>query len=135
MLLVISAVAVGFPVVVAQTENPLTAEVTLSAFLWTFIGALLFILGGWLKKSPPESFKGYKAIQTLIVALFVSLISIAFNIPPAEALTQLEQWIAAFIQLATSTGLIALIEFWRLAIWRRLHPQQAQTTDTGSPNP
>jgi len=117
--------------VVAQAETPPETTVTLSAFLWTFIGALLFILGGWLKKSPPESFKGYKAVQTLIVALIVSLMSIAFNIPPAEALTKLEQWIAAFLQLATSTGLIALIEFWSLAIWRRIHPTQT----TKPPNP
>jgi hypothetical protein len=49
----------------------------------------------------------------------VALISIAFNIPPAEALIMLNQWIAAFIQLLTSTGLIALLEFWYKALLRR----------------
>jgi len=50
----------------------------------------------------------------------VALISIAFNIPPAEALAILNQWIAAFLQFVTSTGLIALFEFWHKALWRRI---------------
>jgi len=118
------AFTVAIPVVAAQAE-PATTGVTLSAFVWTFVGALLFILGGWLKKTPKEDFSGLKAVQTLVIALLVSLISIAFNIPAAEALSMLDQWIAGFIQLTTSTGLIALIEFWRQVIWRRLHPAQA----------
>jgi len=124
------AFTVAIPVVVAQGE-PVTTGITLSTFVWTFVGALLFILGGWLKKTPAETFSGSKAVQTLIIALLVSLISIAFNIPAAEALSMLDQWIAGFIQLTTSTGLIALIEFWRQVIWRRLH--QAQMA-TGPPN-
>ena len=119
---------VAIPVVNAQTEAaPVMPD--LATFIWSFVGALLFILGGWLKKTPAETFSGSKALQTLVVALIVGLISIAFNIPPAEALTMLNQWVASFLQLATSTGLIALIEFWRLAIWRRLHPT------TGIPSP
>ena len=91
----------------------------MSVFVWSFIGALVYILGGWLKQTPQENFSGRKALETLIIALVVALISIAFNIPPAEALTLLNQWIAAFIQLLTSTGLIALVEFWYKALWRR----------------
>jgi len=83
----------------------------LSVFVWSFIGALAYILGGWLKQTPQENFSGRKALETLIIALLVALISIAFNIPPAEALALLNQWIAAFLQLLTSTGLIALSEF------------------------
>jgi hypothetical protein len=60
------------------------------------------------------------------MTLLVPLISIAFNIPPAEALALLNQWIAAFIQLLTSTGLITLFEFWYKALWRRT--QTVQTT-------
>ena len=100
----------------------------ISAFVWSFIGALIYILGGWLKQTPQENFSGSKALETLIVALLVALISIAFNIPPAEALAQLNQWIAAFLQLATSTGLIALLEFWYKALWRRT--QTIQTAKT-----
>jgi len=91
----------------------------MSVFVWSFIGALIYILGGWLKQTPQESFSGRKALETLVIALLAALISIAFNIPPAEALSLLNQWIAAFIQLATSTGLIALLEFWYKALWRR----------------
>jgi len=91
----------------------------MSVFVWSFIGALIYILGGWLKQTPQESFSGRKALETLVIALLVALISIAFNIPPAEALGLLNQWIAASIQLATSTGLIALLEFWYKALWRR----------------
>jgi len=64
----------------------------------------VYILGGWLKQTPQENFSGRKALETLIIAILVTLISIAFNIPPAEALALLNQWIAAFIQLLTSTG-------------------------------
>jgi len=121
MLWFVIIFVVAIPTIMAQTESEPTLP-SASVFIWTFVGALLFILGGWLKKTPAEPFSVYKAIQTLIVGLIVSLISIAFNIPPEQALATLESWVAAFIQLATSTGLIALIEFWRLAIWRRLHP-------------
>jgi hypothetical protein len=95
----------------------------LNAFIWTFIGALIFILGGWLKKNPPEDFSGRKALETLVIALIVALVSIAFNIPPAEAMTLLNQWTADLLQLATSTGLIALFEFWYKTICRRIQPQ------------
>jgi hypothetical protein len=98
----------------------------LSVFVWSFIGALVYILGGWLKQTPQENFSGRKALETLIIAILVALISIAFNIPPAEALTIVNQWIAAFLQLLTSTGLIALFEFWYKALWRRT--QTVQTT-------
>jgi len=98
----------------------------ISVFVWSFIGALIYILGGWLKNTPQENFSGRKALETLIVAFLVALISIAFNIPPSEALSLLNQWIAAFIQLATSTGSIALLEFWVKALWRRT--QTIQTT-------
>ena len=83
----------------------------LNVFIWTFIGALIFILAAGSKKTPPEDFSGRKTLETLIIALLVALISIAFNIPPAEAMTMLNQWTADFLQLATSTGLIALLEF------------------------
>jgi hypothetical protein len=99
----------------------------LSVFVWSFIGALVYILGGWLKQTPQENFSGRKALETLVIAVLVALISIAFNIPPAEALTLLNQWIAAFIQLLTSTGLIALAEFWYKALWRRT--QVVQTAE------
>jgi hypothetical protein len=95
----------------------------LKVFLWTFIGALVYLLGGWLKHTPKEDFSGRKALETLVIALLVSLISTAFNIPPAQALAQLEQWLAAFVQFLMSTGLIALIDFWVKAIWRRSIPQ------------
>jgi len=91
----------------------------LSVFVWSFIGALIYILGGWLKQTPQENFSGRKALETLAIAVLVALISIAFNIPPVEALALLNQWIAAFMQLLTSTGLIALFEFWYKALWRR----------------
>jgi len=100
----------------------------MSVFVWSFIGALIYILGGWLKQTPQETFSGRKALETLVIALLVALISIAFNIPPAEALNLLNQWIAALTQLATSTGLIALLEFWYKALWRRA--QAMQTTKT-----
>jgi hypothetical protein len=104
------------------------ADRMISVFVWSFIGALIYILGGWLKQTPQENFSGSKALETLVVSLLVALISIAFNIPPAEALALLNQWIAAFLQLATSTGLIALLEFWYKALWRRT--QTIQTTKT-----
>ena len=91
----------------------------ISVFVWSFIGALVYILGGWLKQTPQEDFSGRKALETLVIAILVALISIAFNVPPAEALALLNQWIAAFIQLASSTGLIVLFEFWYKALWRR----------------
>jgi len=69
-------------------------------------------LGGWLKQTSQEDFSGRKALETLVIVFLVALISIAFNIPPVEALALLNQWIAAFLQLLTSTGLIALFEFW-----------------------
>jgi len=100
----------------------------ISVFVWSFIGALIYILGGWLKQAPQENFSGRKALETLVITLLVALISIAFNMPPAEALSLLNQWIAAFIQLATSTGLITLLEFWYKALWRRT--QTMQTTKT-----
>jgi len=100
----------------------------ISVFVWSFIGALIYILGGWLKHTPQVNFSGGKALETLVVALLVALISIAFNIPPVEDLALLNQWIAAFLQLATSTGLIALLEFWYKALWRR--SQIIQTTRT-----
>jgi len=127
---VVTTVAIPVVAVAAQGE-PVTTGITWSAFVWTFVGALLFILGGWLKKTPAENFSGSKAVQTLVIALLVSLISIAFNIPAAEALSMLDQWTTAFLQVTTSTGLIALIEFWRQVIWRRLHPTQMAT---GPPN-
>ncbi len=96
----------------------------MNVFVWSFIGALVYILGGWLKNAPQESFSGRKALETLVVAFLVALISIAFNIPPAEALALLNQWMAAFIQFVSSTGLIALFEFWYKALWRR-----TQTTE------
>jgi len=99
----------------------------LSIFVWSFIGALIYILGGWLKQTPQESFSGRKALETLIIAVLVALISIAFNIPPAEALAILNQWIAAFLQFVTSTGLIALFEFWYKALWRRTQTTQSTT--------
>ena len=92
------------------------------------IEALVCILGGWLKQMPQENFSGRKALETMVIAVFVALISIAFDVPPAEALTVVNQWIAAFMQLATSTGLIALLEFWYKALWRRA--QTMQTTKT-----
>jgi len=98
----------------------------LSVFLWSFIGALVYILGGWLKQTPQENFSSRKAVETVVIAVLVALISIALNIPPVEALALLNQWIAAFIQLLTSTGLIALLEFWYKALWRRT--QIMQTT-------
>ena len=98
----------------------------LGVFVWSFIGALVYILGGWLKQTPQENFSGRKALETLVIAFLVALISIAFNIPPAEALALLNQWISAFIQLLTSTGLIALLEFWYKALWRRT--QTIETT-------
>jgi hypothetical protein len=91
----------------------------ISTFVWSFIAALIYILGGWLKQTPQEAFSGRKTLETLIIALLVALISIAFNIPSSEALALLNQWIAALLQLLTSTGLIALLEFWYKAIWRR----------------
>ena len=100
----------------------------MSVFVWSFIGALIYILGGWLKQTPQQNFSGRKALKTLVIALFVALVSIAFNIPPTEALTLLNQWIAAFMQLATSRGLVALLEFWYKALWRRT--QTIQTTNT-----
>jgi len=102
----------------------------ISAFVWSFFGALIYILGGWLKQTPTESFSGRKALETLVVALLTALMSIAFNIPPAEALALLNQWTAAFIQLATSTGLIALFEFWYKALWRRTQAAEATATDS-----
>jgi len=100
----------------------------MSVFVWAFTGALIYILGGWLKQTPQESFDGRKALESLAIALLVALVSIAFNIPPAEALALLDQWTAAFMQLATSTGLIALVEFWYKALWRRSQTvQPAQT--------
>jgi len=101
-----------------KSEGGERAEM-LSVFVWSFIGALIYILGGWLKQTPQENFSGRKALETLIIAVLVALISIAFNIPPAEALTILNQWIAALLQFVTSTGLIALFEFWYKALWRR----------------
>jgi len=98
----------------------------LSVFVWSFIGALIYILGGWLK-TPQENFSGKKAVETVVIAVLVALISIAFNIPPVEALTLLNQWIAAFVQLLTSTGLIALFEFWYKALWRRTQAVQTKT--------
>jgi CDP-diglyceride synthetase len=98
----------------------------LSVFVWTFVGALAYLFGGWLKHTPQEDFSGKKALETLVIALLVTLISIAFNIPPVQALAQLEQWTAALIQFATSTGLIAVIDFWVKALWRR-RTQQPQT--------
>jgi len=92
----------------------------LSVFIWSFIGALVYILGGWLRQTPQENFSGRKAVETVVIAVLVALISIAFNIPPAEALIMLNQWIAAFLQFVTSTGLIALFEFWHKALWRRI---------------
>lgn len=100
----------------------------ISVFAWSFIGALVYILGGWLKQAPQENFNGRKALETMIIALLVALISTAFNLPPAESLNLLNQWTAAFIQLATSTGLIALLEFWYKALWRR-----TQTMQTAKP--
>jgi len=100
----------------------------LSVFLWSFIGALVYILGGWLKQTPQENFSGRKAVETVVIAILVALISIAFNIPPVEALALLNQWIAAFIQLLTSTGLIALLEFWYKALWRRTQTVQTAST-------
>jgi len=91
----------------------------LSVFLWSFIGALIYILGGWLKQTPQQNFSGKKAVETIVIAVLVALTSIAFNIPPAEALNLMNQWIVAFIQLLTSTGMIALVEFWYKALWRR----------------
>lgn len=91
----------------------------ISVFVWSFIGALVYIMGGWLKQTPQENFSGRKALVTLVIAFLVALISIAFNIPPAEALALLNQWIAAFIQFVSSTGLIVLFEFWYKALWRR----------------
>jgi hypothetical protein len=82
-----------------------------------------------LLSSLNKNLYGRKDLETLIIALLVALISIAFNIPPAEALAILNQWIAAFVQLLTSTGLIALFEFWYKALWRR-----TQTTQTQKPN-
>jgi len=99
----------------------------ISVFVWSFIGALIYILGGWLKQTPAESFNGRKALETLVASVFVALVSIAFNIPPPEALSLLNQWIAAFIQLLTSTGLIALLEFWYKALWRRAQAVQTAT--------
>src|SRR3989337_2396800 len=99
----------------------------LSVFVRTFISAIIFILGGWLKKTPPEDFNARKALETLIIALLVALISIAFNIPPAEAMTMLNQWTTDFLQLATSTGLIVLIEFWYKTLWRRTQSTQVAT--------
>jgi len=97
----------------------------ISSFVWSFTGALIYILGGWLKQTPQEDFNGRKALETLILAIFVALISIAFNIPPAEALIELDQWTAAFMNVATSTGLIALVEFWYKALRRRTQAIQA----------
>jgi uncharacterized membrane protein len=37
-----------------------------------------------------------------------------------KALALLNQWIAAFLQFVTSTGLIALFEFWYKALWRKI---------------
>jgi len=85
-------------------------------------------LGGWLKQAPQENFSGRKALETLIIAVLVALISIAFNLPPTEALTLLNQWIAVFIQLLTSTGLITLFEFWYKALWRRTQTTPVTTT-------
>ena len=98
----------------------------LSVFIWSFIGALIYILGGWLKQTPQENFNGVKALETLIIALLVALISIAFTIPP-EALAILNQWIAAFLQFVTSTGFIALFEFWYKALWRRTQSTHVAT--------
>jgi len=100
----------------------------LNAFVWSFIGAIVYIFGGWLKQTPQENFNGRKALETILIALLVGLISIAFNIPPTEALALLNQWIAALIQLATSTGLIAMFEFWVKALWRRTQTMQTEKT-------
>jgi len=99
----------------------------LNAFVWSFIAAIVYIFGGWLKQTPPENFNGRKALETLTIAFLVALISIAFDLPPAEALTLLNQWIAAFLQLLTSTGLIALFEFWYKALWRKTQTIQTAT--------
>ena len=99
----------------------------LSVFIWSFIGALIYIMGGYLKQTPQENFNGVKALETLIIALLVALISIAFTIPPVEALAILNQWIAAFLQFVTSTGFIALFEFWYKALWRRMQSTHVAT--------
>ena len=99
----------------------------LSVFIWSFISALVYIMGGWLKQTPQENFSGRKALETLVIALLVALISIAFKIPPAEALALLNQWTAAFIRLLTSTGLITLFEFWYKALWRRTQAVETAT--------
>jgi len=100
----------------------------IDVFVWSFIGALIYILGGWLKQTPQENFNGRKALETLIISIVVALISIAFNIPPEDALAVLDQWTNAFVNLATSTGLIALVEFWYKALWRRTQTVQAART-------
>lgn len=97
----------------------------MNVFAWSFIAALVYILGGWLKQKPQETFNGKKALETLVTALLVALISIAFNIPPAEALTLLNEWVAALMQFVTSIGLIALLEFWYKALWRRTQATKA----------
>lgn len=95
----------------------------LRTFVWTFIGALVYIFSGFFNQTPKEEFNGKKALETLAIALFVVLISIALNVPPAEAMAQLEQWTSALIHLATSTGLIAVIDFWIKAVWRNRSQQ------------
>lgn len=93
----------------------------ISVFVWSFTGALIYILGGWLKQTPQENFSGRKALETLVIAFLVTLISVAFNIPPAQAMAQLEQWTASTVQFATSIGLIALVDFWTKALWTKSH--------------
>ena len=83
--------------------------------------------GRMAETRPQENFSVRKAIETLVIAVLVALISIAFNLPPAEALITLNQRIAAFTQLLTSTGLIALLEFWYKALLRRTQLLQTRT--------
>lgn len=79
------------------------------AVITAVISALIYAVGGYLKNIEPEKFDAEKFFVTIIIAVLVGSISYYLGISYDTA-----------TQILISAGLIAYIEFWGKAIYRRL---------------
>ena len=81
----------------------------LSAFLIAVLAAIVYALGGYLKNTPPKEFDDEKFFTTLILGILIGFVSYFYGIQRNAA-----------EQLLVSAGLVAYIEVWGKAAYRRI---------------
>lgn len=83
----------------------------LRSLFFAFVAVAVYALLGYFKRADPkESFKPWKFVATLLIAVVAWTISYVFKITPEESVTL----------VLAEVGLVVYIEFVAKAIYRRL---------------